>query len=70
MISPPPRRDIRTNAANLVRSFADSWVTDEDPAVLSARKQKMHDFSRRSTSSTARRACAPFFSGLLTGQHV
>ena len=34
------------------------WVTDEDPAVLAERKQETQTSSRRSTSSTARRASA------------
>ncbi len=47
------------------------WVTDEDPAALSARKQEMHDFQPPlDIVDGAARVCDPFFSGLLTGQHV
>lgn len=47
------------------------WVTDEDPAPLSARKQEMHDFQPPlDIVDGAARICDPFFSGLLTGEHV
>ena len=47
------------------------WVTDEDPAAISARKQEMHDFQPPlDIVDGAARICDPFFSGLLTGQHV
>ena len=47
------------------------WVTDEDPAALSARKQEMHDFQPPlDIVDGAARVCDPFFSGLLTGTHV
>jgi NAD(P)-dependent dehydrogenase (short-subunit alcohol dehydrogenase family) len=47
------------------------WVTDEDPAAISARKQEMHDFQPPlDIVDGAARVCDPFFSGLLTGQHV
>jgi NAD(P)-dependent dehydrogenase (short-subunit alcohol dehydrogenase family) len=47
------------------------WVTDEDPAALSARKQEMHDFQPPlDIVDGAARVCDPFFSGLLTGEHV
>ena len=47
------------------------WVTDEDPAALSARKQEMHDFQPPlDIVDGAARICDPFFSGLLTGEHV
>jgi NAD(P)-dependent dehydrogenase (short-subunit alcohol dehydrogenase family) len=47
------------------------WVTDEDPAALSARKQEMHDFQPPlDIVDGAARICDPFFSGLLTGDHV
>jgi NAD(P)-dependent dehydrogenase (short-subunit alcohol dehydrogenase family) len=47
------------------------WVTDEDPAALSARKQKEHDFQPPlDIVDGAARICDPFFSGLLTGEHV
>lgn len=47
------------------------WVTDEDPAALSARKQRDHDFQPPlDIVDGAARICDPFFSGLLTGVHV
>ena len=47
------------------------WVTDEDAAPLSARKQEMHDFQPPlDIVDGAARICDPFFSGLLTGEHV
>ena len=47
------------------------WVTDEDPAAISARKQEMHDFQPPlDIVDGAARICDPFFSGLLSGQHV
>ncbi len=47
------------------------WVTDEDPALLSQRKQKEHDFQPPlDIVDGAARICDPFFSGLLTGEHV
>jgi NAD(P)-dependent dehydrogenase (short-subunit alcohol dehydrogenase family) len=47
------------------------WVTDEDPAALSARKRDAHDFQPPlDIVDGAARVCDPFFSGLLTGEHV
>ena len=47
------------------------WVTDEDPAALSERKQRDHDFQPPlDIVDGAARVCDPFFSGLLTGNHV
>jgi NAD(P)-dependent dehydrogenase (short-subunit alcohol dehydrogenase family) len=47
------------------------WVTDEDPAVLSKQKQDRHDFQPPlDIVDGAARVCDPFFSGLLTGEHV
>lgn len=46
------------------------WVTDEDPAQLSARKKGEHDFEPPlDIVDGAARVCDPFFSGLLTGVH-
>ncbi|HTL12053.1 MAG TPA: SDR family oxidoreductase [Bdellovibrionota bacterium] len=46
------------------------WVTDEDPAAISARKQAEHDFQPPlDIVDGAARVCDPIFSGLLTGQH-
>ena len=47
------------------------WVTDEDPILLSQRKQRRHDFQPPlDIVDGAARVCDPFFSGLLTGSHV
>ncbi len=47
------------------------WVTDEDPAQLSQRKRNVHDFEPPlDVVDGAARICDPFFSGLLTGNHV
>jgi NAD(P)-dependent dehydrogenase (short-subunit alcohol dehydrogenase family) len=47
------------------------WVTDEDPAIISVRKQKEHDFQPPlDIVDGAARVCDPFFSGLNTGHHV
>ncbi len=46
------------------------WVTDEDPAALSARKQDYHDFQPPlDIVDGAARVCDPFFHGILTGNH-
>ncbi|MBI4652209.1 SDR family NAD(P)-dependent oxidoreductase [Candidatus Desantisbacteria bacterium] len=46
------------------------WVTDEDPAALSARKQEIHDFQPPlDIVDGAARVCDPFFHGILTGKH-
>ena len=47
------------------------WVTDEDPAATAARKREEHDFQPPlDIVDGAARVCDPFFSGLLTGNHV
>ena len=65
-----------TSASDLAKSgiFMNSvdtgWVTDEDPAALSARKQEMHDFQPPlDIVDGAARVCDPFFDGILTGKH-
>lgn len=46
------------------------WVTDEDPAALSLRKQQNHDFQPPlDIVDGAARICDPFFDGILTGKH-
>jgi NAD(P)-dependent dehydrogenase (short-subunit alcohol dehydrogenase family) len=46
------------------------WVTDEDPAAISARKQDELDFQPPlDIVDGAARVCDPIFSGLLTGKH-
>jgi NAD(P)-dependent dehydrogenase (short-subunit alcohol dehydrogenase family) len=47
------------------------WVTDEDPVDISLRKQAEHDFQPPlDIVDGAARVCDPFFSGLLTNEHV
>ena len=46
------------------------WVTDEDPAQLSRRKQELHDFQPPlDIVDGAARVCDPFFDGINTGRH-
>jgi NAD(P)-dependent dehydrogenase (short-subunit alcohol dehydrogenase family) len=46
------------------------WVTDEDPAQLSKRKQDMHDFHPPlDIVDGAARVCDPLFDGITTGEH-
>jgi NAD(P)-dependent dehydrogenase (short-subunit alcohol dehydrogenase family) len=46
------------------------WVTDEDPAELSARKVEDQDFRPPlDIVDGAARVCDPFFDGILTGKH-
>jgi NAD(P)-dependent dehydrogenase (short-subunit alcohol dehydrogenase family) len=65
-----------TSARDLVESgiFMNSvdtgWVTDEDPAALSKRKQEILDFQPPlDIVDGAARVCDPFFDGILTGKH-
>jgi NAD(P)-dependent dehydrogenase (short-subunit alcohol dehydrogenase family) len=47
------------------------WVTDEDPAVHADRKRAELDFQPPlDIVDGAARVCDPFFTGLLTGEHV
>ncbi len=47
------------------------WVTDEDPIQHAERKQRDADFQPPlDVVDGAARICDPFFSGLLTGEHV
>ncbi|MFA5584358.1 MAG: SDR family oxidoreductase [Bacteriovoracaceae bacterium] len=46
------------------------WVTDEDPAELSAKKQKLHDFQPPlDIVDGAARVLDPIFDGINTGKH-
>lgn len=46
------------------------WVTDEDPAQLSKRKQDLYDFQPPlDIVDGAARVCDPFFNGINTGKH-
>ncbi len=65
-----------TSASDLAKSgiFMNSvdtgWVTDEDPAALSMRKQERHDFQPPlDIVDGAARVCDPFFDGIITGKH-
>ncbi len=65
-----------TSAIDLAQSgiFMNSvdtgWVTDEDPAALSLRKQERHDFQPPlDIVDGAARVCDPFFDGIITGKH-
>jgi NAD(P)-dependent dehydrogenase (short-subunit alcohol dehydrogenase family) len=65
-----------TSAIDLAKSgiFMNSvdtgWVTDEDPAALSMRKQERHDFQPPlDIVDGAARVCDPFFNGIITGEH-
>jgi len=65
-----------TSASDLAKSgiFMNSvdtgWVTDEDPAALSQRKQENHDFQPPlDIVDGAARVCDPFFDGINTGKH-
>ncbi|HVZ73361.1 MAG TPA: SDR family oxidoreductase [Polyangia bacterium] len=67
----------RTSAADLVNdgihmnSVDTGWITDEDPAVISARKVEEHGFSPPlDIVDGAARICDPIFSGLNTGEHA
>ncbi|WP_044237992.1 SDR family NAD(P)-dependent oxidoreductase [Chondromyces apiculatus] len=67
----------RTSAADYVKdgihmnSVDTGWVTDEDPAVVAARKVEEHGFHPPlDIVDGAARICDPIFSGLLTGRHV
>ena len=47
------------------------WVTDEDPALFATRKKEELDFQPPlDIVDGAARICDPFFSGLLTGEHI
>ncbi len=47
------------------------WVTDEDPALHATRKKEELDFQPPlDIVDGAARICDPFFSGLLTGEHI
>ena len=53
-----------------MNSVDTGWVTDEDPAALSARKQERHDFQPPlDIVDGAARVCDPFFDGIITGKH-
>jgi NAD(P)-dependent dehydrogenase (short-subunit alcohol dehydrogenase family) len=66
----------RTSAADyaadgiFMNSVDTGWVTDEDPLVHVARKQRVHEFHPPlDVVDGAARVCDPFFSGLLAGDH-
>jgi len=57
--------------SNIFMNAVDTgWVTDEDPAAISARKQADLDFQPPlDIVDGAARVCDPFFTGYLTGEH-
>ena len=66
-----------TSASDLARdgifmnAVDTGWVTDEDPAFLSKQKEEKHDFQPPlDIVDGAARVCDPFFSGIITGNHV
>ena len=58
------------NSGIFMNSVDTGWVTDEDPAALSLRKQENHDFQPPlDIVDGAARVCDPFFDGINTGKH-
>ncbi len=69
MLTHTSARDLVNNGIYM-NAVDTGWVTDEDPAALSARKQKEHDFQPPlDIVDGAARVCDPFFNGILTGKH-
>ena len=59
------------NAGIHMNAVDTGWVTDEDPAQHASRKRDELDFQPPlDVVDGAARICDPFFSGLLTGEHV
>ncbi|MES2854731.1 MAG: SDR family oxidoreductase, partial [Bdellovibrionota bacterium] len=65
-----------TSASDLVKdgiymnAVDTGWVTDEDPAILAARKTETHDFQPPlDIVDGAARICDPFIDGINTGKH-
>jgi len=65
-----------TSAADLAKegifmnAVDTGWVTDEDPAHMSAHKQEVHDFQPPlDIVDGAARVCDPFFDGINRGEH-
>jgi len=65
-----------TSAADLAKdgiymnAVDTGWVTDEDPAHMSALKQEVHDFQPPlDIVDGAARVCDPFFDGINRGEH-
>ena len=61
----------RLETAGVFMNAVDTgWVTDEDPAHLSAAKRRDHDFEPPlDIVDGAARVCDPFFDGINTGTH-
>ncbi|MCX5698435.1 MAG: SDR family NAD(P)-dependent oxidoreductase [Candidatus Omnitrophica bacterium] len=69
MLTHTSARDLAKNGI-FMNSVDTGWVTDEDPAALSARKQERHDFQPPlDIVDGAARVCDPFFDGIITGKH-
>ncbi|MCJ7772390.1 MAG: SDR family oxidoreductase [Desulfobacterales bacterium] len=58
------------NSGIFMNAVDTGWVTDEDPAQLSKRKQDLYDFQPPlDIVDGAARVCDPFFDGINTGKH-
>jgi NAD(P)-dependent dehydrogenase (short-subunit alcohol dehydrogenase family)/predicted Zn-ribbon and HTH transcriptional regulator len=69
MLTHTSARDL-ANYGIFMNAIDTGWVTDEDPAALSQRKQEVHDFQPPlDIVDGAARVCDPFFDGILTGKH-
>jgi NAD(P)-dependent dehydrogenase (short-subunit alcohol dehydrogenase family) len=69
MLTHTSAKDLITSGI-FMNSVDTGWVTDEDPAALSTRKQDVHDFQPPlDIVDGAARVCDPFFNGILTGTH-
>ncbi|HNW39630.1 MAG TPA: SDR family oxidoreductase [Candidatus Omnitrophota bacterium] len=69
MLTHTSARDL-ANSGIFMNSVDTGWVTDEDPAALSMRKQANHDFQPPlDIVDGAARVCDPFFDGIITGKH-
>ncbi len=69
MLTHTSARDL-VNYGIYMNAVDTGWVTDEDPAALSARKQDVHDFQPPlDIVDGAARVCDPFFDGINTGKH-
>jgi len=69
MLTHTSARDLEKSGI-FMNSVDTGWVTDEDPAALSLRKQERHDFQPPlDIVDGAARVCDPFFDGIITGKH-
>ncbi|PIQ87613.1 MAG: oxidoreductase, partial [Candidatus Omnitrophica bacterium CG11_big_fil_rev_8_21_14_0_20_43_6] len=69
MLTHTSSRDLAQSGI-FMNSVDTGWVTDEDPAHFSLRKQEQHDFQPPlDIVDGAARVCDPFFDGINTGKH-